>query len=191
MSIVCAAINNGEVAISADTLMSCGALTASSTHLENSSKLYPVNGSVIGLVGWCAISTVLAHLIEQDGKLFRFDNRMETLASLLKLHQKMKRDYFLESREGRDQPVESTQLQALIVNAHGLFEACSYRSVSEYKTFWAIGSGRRLALGAMHATYATRKTARAIAEAGVSAAAEFDDGCGLPLTSRVIALKSR
>ncbi|HKJ52979.1 MAG TPA: MFS transporter [Gammaproteobacteria bacterium] len=188
MSIVCAAIKHGEVSISADTLMSCGALTASSTHRENSSKLYPVNGSVIGLVGWCAISTVLEHLIQQDGKLFRFDNRMEILASLLKLHQKMKRDYFLESREDRDQPVESTQLHALIVNAHGLFEACSYRSVSEYKTFWAIGSGRRLALGAMHASYTAKKSARAIAEAGVRAAAEFDDACGLPLTSEVIGL---
>jgi ATP-dependent protease HslVU (ClpYQ) peptidase subunit len=103
----------------------------------------------------------------------------------------MKQDYFLESYEDRDQPVESTQLNALIINARGLFEVCSDRSVSEFGTFWAIGSGRRVALGAMHATYESPKTARAIAEAGVAAAAEFDDGCGLPLRSEVMRLHSR
>jgi len=186
MSIVCAARKNGEIAISGDSLTNYGSLRASSSYVANSSKLYRVNGSVIGLVGWCAISTVLEHLMQQEKKLFRFGNRMEILTTLLELHQKMKRDYFLQSYDDRDQPVESTQMHALIVNANGLFEVSSYRSVIEYKTFWAVGSGRRFALGAMHAVYAARKSARTIAEAGVRAAAEFDDGCSLPLRSKVI-----
>jgi len=189
MSIVCAVRKNGQIAISGDSLTSYGSLTASSSHVANSSKLYRVNGSVIGLVGWCAISNALEHLMQQEKKLFRFGNRMEILSTLLEVHQKMKRNYFLDSHEDRNQPVESTQLQALIVNANGLFEVCSYRSVIEYKTFWAVGSGRRYALGAMHATYAAKKSARTIAEAGVRAAAEFDDGCGLPLRSKVISVQ--
>jgi ATP-dependent protease HslVU (ClpYQ) peptidase subunit len=186
MSIVCASRKNGEIAISADTLTKFGALSASSDYRVNSSKLLRVNDSVVGLVGWCAISTAFEHLMKADRELFRFGSRMEILDSLLKLHLRLKRDYFMESREDRDQPVESTQLQGLIVNAGGLYEVCSYRSVAEYKNFWAVGSGRRLALGAMYATYRSAKSARAVAEAGVRAAAEFDDGCGLPLRSRVI-----
>lgn len=186
MSIVCAVRKNGEIAISADTLTKFGALSASSDYRVNSSKLFRVNDSVVGLVGWCAISTALEHLIKVDRELFRFGNRMEILGSLLELHRRMKRDYFVESREDRDQPVESSQLQGLIVNAGGLYEVCSYRSVTEYKNFWAVGSGRRLALGAMYATYRAAKSARAVAEAGVRAAAEFDDGCGLPLKTKIV-----
>lgn len=186
MSIVCAARKHGEIAISADTMTKFGALNADATYRENSSKLLRVNDSVIGSVGWCAISSVLEHLIRRDKKLFRLGNRMEIMSTLLELHPRLKREYFLESYEERDQPVESTQLHLMIVNAGGIYEVCSYRSVSEYKTFWAVGSGRRIALGAMHATYRSAKSARAIAEAGVRAAAEFDDSCGLPLRTKIV-----
>ena len=96
----------------------------------------------------------------------------------MRLHEKMKDNYFIETREDDDQPVESNQLDALIINKHGLYEIGSYREVNEYKTFWAIGSGRRLALGAMHGLYEQSLSAKEIVEAGVKAAAEFDDGCG-------------
>jgi ATP-dependent protease HslVU (ClpYQ) peptidase subunit len=186
MSIVCAARKNGEIAISADTMTKYGALNAAANYRENSSKLLRVNDSVIGSVGWCAITSVLEHLVRREKKLFRFGNRLEIMSSLLELHPRLKREYFLESYEQRDQPVESTQLHLMIVNPGGIYEVCSFRSVSEYKTFWAVGSGRRVALGAMHATYRSAKSARAVVEAGVRAAAEFDDSCGLPLRSRII-----
>ena len=189
MSIVCAAQNNNEIAIAADTMTKYGCLGASSSHMVNSSKLYQVNGSVIGIVGWCAVSSVIEHLIVRNGKLFQFGNRMEIMSTLLSMHEKMKEDYFLETREDRDQPVESTQLRALVINKHGLFEINSYREVSEFKTFWAVGSGNRLALGAMHALHAQSASAQEIVEAGVRAAAEFDDACSLPLTCEIIKLE--
>ena len=189
MSIVCAARKNGEIAISADTLTKYGALIASSDNRVTSCKLLRVNDSVVGLVGWCAVSTALEHLMKADRELFRFGNRMEILDSLLKLHLRLKRDYFIETREDRDQPAESSQLLGLIINAGGLYEVCSYRSVAEYRNFWAVGSGRRFALGAMYATLRSAKSARAVAEAGVRAASEFDDGCGLPLRTRVVGIR--
>ena len=186
MSIVCAAQSNNEVAISADTMTKYGRLNASSNHVVNSDKLYKVNDSVMGIVGWCAISSVMEHLFEHDSKLFRLGDRMEIMSTLLLLHERLKDDYFLETREDRDQPVESIQLCALVINQNGLFEISSYREVTEYKTYWAVGSGKRLALGAMHALHEQSASAQEIAEAGVRAAAEFDDCCSLPLTSRVI-----
>ncbi len=186
MSIVCAVKKNNEVAISADSLLSFGSLRASSRHLKNSGKLHKVNGSVIGIVGWSAITAIVEHLILQDKKTFRLGNRMEILSTLLALHKRMKSDYYLETYENSEQPVESIQLQALIVNRDGLFEISSYREVNEYQTFWAIGSGKRLALGAMHTLYDQEMSAKTIAEAGIRAAVEFDDACGLPLKSRVI-----
>ena len=191
MSIVCAAQSNKELAISADTMTKYGRLNASFNHVVNSDKLYKVNGCVMGIVGWCAISSVIEHLLKHDSKLFRLGDRMEIMDTLLLLHERMKDDYFLATREDRDQPVESIQLHALVINKNGLFEISSYREVTEYKTFWAVGSGNRLALGAMHAQHAQSASAQEIAEAGVRAAAEFDDCCSLPLTPKVINMEKQ
>lgn len=191
MSIVCAAIKRGEVAIAADTQTSYGSLCVSSTHMVNSGKLFEVNDSIIGLVGWSAIEVVVEQLLRQEARLFRLHSRAEITSTMAEVHEKMKADHFLETYENRNQPVESSQLDALIINPGGLFMVGSYREVNEFHTYWAIGSGRNLALGAMHALYGGRRSARAIVEAGVQAAAEFDDGCSLPLESRVIALATR
>ena len=178
MSVVCAVKSNfGSIAVSAK-------------QMTNSNKLYPVNQSVIGIVGWHAISAMVEHLITTEKKLFKLDNRLEIFSTLLTLHEKMKDDYFIETKENDDQPVESNQLDALIINKHGLFQIGSYREVNEYNTFWAIGSGKRFALGAMHALYGTKATAKNIAEAGVKAAAEYDDGCSLPMNTKILKINN-
>ncbi|MES9902040.1 MAG: hypothetical protein ABW168_05070 [Sedimenticola sp.] len=190
MSIVCAVKKNNEIAISCDTQTNFGSLKVSSKHMVNSNKLYSINKSIIGIVGWSAISDMVEHLLKNDKKLFQLNDRMEIFSTLISLHEKMKDDYFIETQEDDDQPVESNQLDALIVNNNGLFKIGSYREVSEYNTFCAIGSGRRLALGAIHSLYEMKLSAKQIAEAGVKAATEFDDGCGLPLKTRVLKLKN-
>ena len=186
MSIVCAARKNSVIAISSDTQSNFGSIKVSAKHMRNSNKLYSVNNSVIGIVGWHAVSDMVQHLISNEKKLFQLNSRMEIFSTLIRLHEKMKNNYFIETREDDDQPVESSQLDALIVNKHGLFEISSYREVNEYETFWAIGSGKKIALGAMHALYESTATAKEIVEAGVKAAAEYDDGCGLPLNTRTL-----
>lgn len=186
MTIICAAAKGKEIAISCDTQSNYGSMKVSSKYIKNSSKLYEVNGSVMGVTGWCAIADMLEHLILNDASVFKLGNRMEIYGTLLQLHQKMKEVYHIEVRERDDQPVESSQLDALIVNRAGIFSIGSYREVNEYARFWAMGSGNRFALGAMHALYELDVNAKAIAEAGVKAATQFDDGCGLPLKTRVI-----
>ena len=188
MSVVCAAIKAGTAAISCDTLNHFGSIQASARHLKNAGKLHEVNGSILGVVGWNAMTTVLEHLIRHEPELFTLGSRDAIFSSLLNIHPRLKSGYFIETREDEDQPVESSQLDALLINRNGLFEIGSYKEVNEYSRFWAIGSGRQLALGAMQALYETRAGARQIVEAGVRAAAEFDDGCGLPLKTRSLRL---
>ncbi len=189
MSIICAAMKDGVVAISGDTQANYGSLNVSAKHLRNSKKLYSVNKSVFGIVGYQAVSDMMEHLFINEKKLFKLDNRMDIYSTLLRIHEKMKDDYFIETGEDDDdQPVESSQSYSLIVNKFGIFELSSYRAVNEFNTYWAIGSGRRVALGAMHALYDTKATAKAVVEAGVRAAVEFDDSCGLPITTKTIRL---
>jgi len=77
----------------------------------------------------------------------------------------------------------------LIANQHGIFGLYSMRTVLEYERYWASGSGSDYALGAMCAVYEAMADAVAIAETGVRAAIEFDDGCGAPIESHFVPLE--
>lgn len=189
MSIVCAAIKDNQVAIACDTQTSFGSRTVTAQHKLDSCKLHHVKGSVIGVVGWGAMSTMLRHAILTKPKLFKLSNCQDIYKSLLKLHRFFKNNCYLETNEdSSEQPVESSQLNALIINQHGIFDVGSYREISQFKTYWAIGSGADYALGAMNALYQTPASAYDLVSAGVYAAAEFDDGCALPLHIEVIDL---
>lgn len=186
MSVICGVVTKQQVAISCDSQSSYGSLAVSARHINNSSKLYEVNNCYIGIVGWSAIANIIEHLIGTNKTLFKLNTRMEIFSTLLSLHDEMKEKYFLETHEEDDQPVESNQLDLIIINNNGLFSTASYREVNRHNTYWAIGSGQKLALGAMHAVYSMELSAREIAEAGVMAASEFDDGCCLPFETNVI-----
>ena len=188
MSIVCAAIKDDEIAIAADTQMSMGSLVTTAEDLKNCDKLLRVNDNVIGIVGWKAMSIMLETIISEKGGLFVMDDRKKIYKSLMNLHKEMKQNYFLETDEYDSQPVESLQLDALIINKNGIYAISSYREVNQYSRFWAIGSGYRYSLGAMEVLYGKATSAKELVEAGVYAAAKFDSGCSLPATSEVMTL---
>ncbi len=190
MSIICAAIKNGEIAMAADTQLGFGTTKVSAKYLKNSGKLFSVNGNVIGIVGWSAVTNIVEHLLQIKPELFNLSSRDDIYETLMRLHGIMKEDYFIETKEDDDQPVESNQLDALIINPNGLFEIGSYRDVYEYNLFWAIGSGRRYALGAMEAVYGMELSASEIVVAGAKAACEFNDSCGVPITVECLKLNS-
>jgi len=75
------------------------------------------------------------------------------------------------------------------VNPSGIFAVYSMREVFEFDRFWAIGSGRDFALGAMYTVYAKARNTPAIAKAGVVAGAEFDTGTALPIYLESVKLK--
>ena len=62
------------------------------------------------------------------------------------------------------------------------------REVFEFKRFWAAGSGREYALGAMNALYEQLDSTEAIARIGVEAGATFDKNSSLPLQVVTIAM---
>jgi hypothetical protein len=100
-----------------------------------------------------------------------------------------KEQFFLNPKEEDADPYESSQFTVLIANRHGLFGVYSYREVFEFERFWAIGSGRSFALGAMYAGYDKLKTAREIASLGVAAGNEFDKNSAAPVRLHTIKLK--
>lgn len=189
MSIVCAAKKGNEIAIASDSQINFGTLKVQADHIANHKKIFRYQDGIIGIVGWNAISDIMKHALKKYQEKMDFSSRFEIFNSMLQLHDIMKDEYYIETKEDEGQPVESSQVQMLIINKAGIFEVSSYREVNQFDPFWAIGSGNRLALGAMHAVYSSEKSAMDIVAAGVEAAMAFDDGCGKPLLTDQIIIK--
>ncbi|MBC7797101.1 MAG: MFS transporter [Pyrinomonadaceae bacterium] len=189
MSIVVIVKKHGKAVIAADTLYSFGATKVSPTYLDKPNKIHQFKNSYIGVVGAAAHEPVFEHLIANYGDKFSFNSKSEIFDSYLKMHPILRDEYFInDTEEGDDNDYKTSQINGLIANEYGIFGMYSWREVYEFDKFWALGSGMDFALGAMFANYDSIDDALAIAEIAVKAACEFDDGCGLPMTSHIIEL---
>ena len=193
MTTLVAVRKGGQAVIATDALITFGD-TRLSHRYEPSSKLFkvPTPGGVsyVGLAGTVAHFPVLRKaMLALPKDQLRLDSKDEVFDTFNKLHPVLKESFFLQTKEDDNDPYESSQFSALIANATGIYGLYSYREVFEFKEFWAIGSGRSFALGAMHATWGKAKTAREVALAGVHAGCEFDKNSGGPVELFTVKLK--
>jgi ATP-dependent HslUV protease, peptidase subunit HslV len=170
-----------EIAIAADSLTTFGDTRLSAQHDRTYDKIVQYRGSYVGLCGSAAHQLVFDSLLKKHDDL-DLSNKAAIFETFRKLHPILKEQHFLNPKEEDDDPYESTQMTALIANEHGIFGVYSMREVFEYTQFWAAGSGREFALGAMHTQYSRLRTAEAIARAGVETGALFDKNSALPMT---------
>jgi len=181
MSTIVVVRKGNKAVIASDSLFSQGSLTVTPNHKVNPHKIYKVKDTYIGFVGWTAMSMIFENIAEKYPKHLNFRSKKEVFKTFLFLHSKLKSEYFIETKEKDDQPVESSQWDCLILSPTGMYNVQSYREVMECQRFWAEGSGIRVALGAMHATYDLYDDPVKIATAAIQAASEFDDGSALPV----------
>ncbi len=170
----------GEIAIASDALVTFGE-TRLPHGYEVNEKIFQVADSYIGLAGSTAHFAVLAEALRNLGEDCRLGSRQQIFTTFQKLHAVLKEKYFLNPKEDDSDPYESSQITAVIANPTGIYGVYSYREVFSFERFWGIGSGRNFALGAMYAAYDRLRSARAIAEVGVKAGAEFDKSSALPV----------
>ena len=189
MTTICVARKNGQVAVAADALVTFGD-TRLAHGYEANDKVFRIGDSWVGMAGTTAhfpvLRRALGALPRQELKLASRDEVFETF---LKLHPKLKEQFFLNTKEEDSDPYESSQFTVLIANAAGIFGVYSYREVFEFERFWAIGSGRSFALGAMYAMFDKGRSAREVAELGVRAGCEFDKNSAAPVRAHTIKLR--
>ena len=187
MTTLVAVKKNGMAAIAADSLTTFGDTRLGRQYKGEHDKILEINGSFIGLCGSSAHPLVISSLLPklEDARL---GSRMEVYETFRRLHPILKEQGYLNPKEDEDDPYESSQITALIVNSSGIYGVYSYREVFDYDRFWAIGSGRNFALGAMFAAYDRCKTAAEVAKIGVNAGAEFDTSTQGPIVSHTIKL---
>jgi ATP-dependent protease HslVU (ClpYQ) peptidase subunit len=178
---------NGTVAIAADSLTTFGDTRLGRQYKGEHDKILEINDSFIGLCGSSAHPLVISSLLPklEDARL---GSRMEVYETFRRLHPILKEQGYLNPKEDEDDPYESSQITALIVNSTGIYGVYSYREVFDYDRFWGIGSGRNFALGAMFAAYDRCRTAADVAKIGVEAGAEFDTATQGPIVLHTVKL---
>ena len=179
-----------SVAIAGDSLTTFGDTRLAAEHDRTYDKIVHYRDTYIGLCGSAAHQLVFESLLAKHGDL-DFAHKSAIFETFRKLHPILKEQHFLNPKEEEDDPYESTQITALIANGNGIFGVFSMREVFEYTQFWAAGSGREFALGAMQALYQRLRTPDAVAKAGVEAGALFDKNSALPLTLYTLPLLAR
>ena len=177
----------GTAVIAADSLTTFGTTRLAPAYDRSPEKITRHGDSFIGVAGSAAHQLVLENLLERHPDL-ELHGRAAIYETFRKLHPVLKDEMFLNPKEEDDDPYESSQMTLMIVNPSGCYAVYSMREVFEFDRFWAIGSGRDFALGAMFAIYDKTKTAKAIAEAGILAGVEFDTGSSLPMTTHQVKL---
>jgi len=188
MTTLVAVRKHDQIAIAADSLTTFGDVKLDARHDRSSDKILVYRGNYIGLCGSAAHQLVFESLLKPNTD-YDFGSKLAIFETLQKLHPILKDKHFLNPKEEEDDPYESTQITALVANANGIFGIYSMREVFEYSEFWAAGSGKEVALGAMWALYPRLETAEAIARAGVEAGASFDRNSALPMS--VYTLRAR
>ena len=190
MTTVVVARKGAQVAIAADSLVTFGD-TRLGRRFEPNAKIFRVGDSYFGLAGTVAHFPVLQRALSAlDPADLRLGSKQEVFSTFTKLHPALKEQFFLQTKEDDSDPYESSQFTVLIANASGIYGVYSYREVFEFSEFWAIGTGRNYALGAMHAASRHARSARDLAEAGVAAGCEFDRNSSGPVDIHTLKLKS-
>ncbi|HEX8833461.1 MAG TPA: hypothetical protein VF719_04635, partial [Abditibacteriaceae bacterium] len=167
-----------------------GATLESAEYIENHSKINKAGPNYFASTGHASFGLVLDSYFSKNKVRDSLKGPQEIFEFARTLHSTLKEDYFLNPQEDSDDPFESSRLDCLIANPHGIFGLYSLRSVQQYSKFYAFGSGYKFALGAMRAVYDSELSAESIARIGLEAAADFDDATGLPLEIKTIKLAS-
>jgi len=188
MSTIVAVQKNGRACIAADTLTTFGDVKQSSEFDNTHDKVYQFKDNYFGIVGSAAHHIVIQSLLKKHGEELNFTSQLDIFESFRILHPILKDEYYLNPKDEEDDPYESSRIDTLIVNPHGIFAVYALREVFEYSRFWAVGSGGDIALGAMYALYDRLESAEEIAKNGIEAGATFNNATALPLTSYVIDL---
>ena len=190
MSTITVVRKNGYAAIAADTLTKWGYTKEASKYLANHDKTMRLGDNVIAFAGSLTVEQAIRDYLTGLKRVPSLRNSEEIYRAWLPLHRALKEEYFLLPEEHEDDAVESSRAEVLIANPFGIFGVSAHRSVLEFNKFYSYGSGYEFALGAMYAVYdEDRFDAEQVAQIGVAAGAEFDDGTELPVVSHVIKLQ--
>jgi ATP-dependent protease HslVU (ClpYQ) peptidase subunit len=191
MTTIAVVRKNGFAVIVADTMTKWGSGKETAEYVANHQKTFKIDDTVLAITGNTTFKAMITDYFSRPKIEKKFDSVNAIFKTWHRMHTVLKEEYFLNATVGADDPVESTRVDVLLANKHGIFGVAAHRTVQEFTKYYAFGSGADYAMGAMFALYSDKnRDAEEIAKIAVAAAAEFNDGTGLPVTSHRFKLTS-
>ena len=190
MSTIVIVKKGGEAAIAADTQTTSGGTKIFAGLKTRKEKILRFQDTYLGFVGYSVHQSVFQSVMEKHPGELSFRSQRHIFETFLALHPILKEKFYVNPKEDDDSGAyESSQMNIVLANPHGIFSVSPDRHVMEVEKFWATGSGSEYALGAMWQAYESTATAQEIAIAGVRAASEFDLYSSLPYTVHTVSLR--
>lgn len=178
MSIAVAVRKQGRIVVAADSQASFGdRRVAPSNH--RSSKILRIGSAYIAQTGWGLYENILLDYLAKGAPRLR--TKKEVFTFFVRLWKQLHQRYsFVNDQPGSADKSPFADLDAsfLVVNRSAIFSIASDMSVTEFKQYYAIGSGSSYALGALHVLYDGNLSAEEIAKRACTAAVAFDTFCG-------------
>ncbi|HUT24352.1 MAG TPA: hypothetical protein VM492_08430 [Sumerlaeia bacterium] len=180
MSIVVGVKKGRDIVIAADSQSVVDSSLISPADNHRVSKIVKIGSAYLGATGWSLYENILEDFLARE-KRASLTNRRSIFSFFMKLWRDLHDRYsFVNDQCDRDHDSPFGDLDAsfLIVNRNGIFDVASDMNVVEFGKYYAIGSGRDFALGALHALYDGRLSAEQLAVRAAEAAVTFDARCG-------------
>lgn len=183
MSIIVGVHKNDRIVLAADTMHFYGNRREHPDNVACGAKVRRVGRSHVGGVGWTVYDNILEHYLHTQKRPPALGSERAIFDFFLKFWKVMRDKYqFVNDQSGdnHDEPSPFADLDSefIVANRNGLFQVGTNLTVMRFEKYLAIGSGQQYAYGALHALYATSRTAEQIARQATQAAAYFDQGCG-------------
>ncbi|MEQ1860657.1 MAG: hypothetical protein ABMA13_12045 [Chthoniobacteraceae bacterium] len=191
MSVIVAVRKNSSITIAADSQDNFGDLRPPPEN-HDALKLRSVGDAVLGSSGWALYDDIFAHYLKRRRVSLR--DRHSVFDFFVKFWKALRREYpFVNDQPGKENETPFANLDAsfLVASPGGIFLISSNMSVSEFRQYYAIGSGSDYAIGAVHALYDEVKDPAVIAERAVRAAIAYDNSCGGRVATRTVKLRRK
>jgi ATP-dependent HslUV protease subunit HslV len=192
MSVIVAVRKAHSIVIAADSQDNFGDLRPPASN-HSAIKLRHVGRAILGASGWALYDDLLTDYLEKKPRIL-MTTRAEIFKFFLRFWKELRSRYSLvndQCRSDDKSPFADLDAGFLVASPGGIFQVASNLSVSEFKQYFAIGSGGDYALGALHALYETTDDAEEIARRAVAAACAYDSGCGGDVLVHHVKLSSR
>jgi len=178
MSIAVAVRSQGRIVIACDTKRTFGSGELPEANLTDM-KVRRVGAAYLAATGWGLYSNILDDYLSTRRNARLVDER--SIFSFFRvfwkdLHERY--SFVSDQRHDEESPFGDLDASFLITSAHGIFSVACDMSVTEFKQYYAIGSGAPYALGALHALYEDGVDPTQVAHKATQTAMALDLYCG-------------
>jgi ATP-dependent protease HslVU (ClpYQ) peptidase subunit len=141
MTTVAVVRKDGVAAVAADTLTKWGSAKESALYIANHEKILKVGDSFIAVTGSATFKLILRDYFNDSAEV-RLSSPQEIFRTWNRMHSTLKQRYYLMPEEDKEDALESSRMDVLIANPHGIFGVSGHRTVQEFSRFYAYGSDR-------------------------------------------------